>query len=82
MKKVLTLALLIAFSSITDALLGQKSRRTKTVKGVVTDHTEQPVKNVQIYLDMVRTTQKTNDKGKYKIKIPGTVQLMTIYHPD
>ena len=53
-----------------------------SLKGKITDHNNNGIKGVEIYVDMKRIKKSTNSKGKYSFKHPNKFQLLTIYTPE
>lgn len=58
-----------------------KKVRNKTIRGVITDHNQNGIEGVQIYVDMIRTPAKTDKKGRFKLKTTTDAQLITAWHP-
>lgn len=52
------------------------------VKGTVNDFNDLPIKGAWLYVDSVRTKEKTNNKGSFKAKLNPNTKLVTIYSPD
>jgi TonB-dependent SusC/RagA subfamily outer membrane receptor len=59
----------------------QRKRWPKSIKGEITNANQEALKDIQIYLDMARTKESTNKKGKYKVDITPDLKLITAYHP-
>lgn len=80
-KRIFSLVIALMLCMVT--LFAQtKKVRDKTIKGIITDHNQQSIEGVQIYVDMVRTPAETNEKGSYKLKTTTAAQLITAWHPD
>jgi len=68
MKFRIALFLLITFVAGT-TLSGQNNNKKITINGLVVDQAKNPVAKATIFIDGEKTSQVTNDKGFYKIKI-------------
>lgn len=60
---------LCAFQLITGQKDGKKSDKPVTISGKVTDAGNHPVAGAVLYVDNVRTSYVTDEKGAYKIKV-------------
>jgi TonB-dependent SusC/RagA subfamily outer membrane receptor len=77
------LYLLVFLSSIvfTFPLAGQKSKKTITLSGYVTDADKKPVPGIMILIDNENTNIITNKKGYYKLRIKpkaSTISILTL----
>ena len=81
LKSCLSFTLLGLFVLTSYDIDAQRRRYPKSIKGEITDANQNALKDVQIYLDLVRTKENTNKKGKYKVDITPKVKLITAYHP-
>jgi TonB-dependent SusC/RagA subfamily outer membrane receptor len=68
MNTKIILILLVALTVFT-ALSGQQSNKKITISGLAVDQANNPVANAIIFIDGVMTSQYTDDKWFYKIKI-------------
>jgi TonB-dependent SusC/RagA subfamily outer membrane receptor len=68
MKFIIALFLLIPFVAGT-TLSGQNNNKKNTINGLVVDQAKNPVAKATIFIDGEKTSQVTNDKGFYKLKI-------------
>jgi len=81
MRHSILLLILFSITCTTTIFSQEKNRRSYVmVKGKVTDHNENTIRGVHIFIDMVKTEVKTNKKGEYKIKIAPKENLLSIYH--
>jgi TonB-dependent SusC/RagA subfamily outer membrane receptor len=68
MKFRIVLFLLITFVAGT-TLSGQNNNKKITINGLVVDQAKNPIAKATIFIDGEKTSQVTDDKGFYKIKI-------------
>ncbi|MFK7814349.1 MAG: TonB-dependent receptor plug domain-containing protein [Maribacter sp.] len=52
------------------------------VHGVATDSIGFPVKKGIVFADSLKTGVRTNNKGKYKLRIPSKTKFISMYSPD
>jgi TonB-dependent starch-binding outer membrane protein SusC len=76
MKFKITLVVLIAFLTLN--IHAQESRGKKTIKGTVVDVTGKPVVNAVVLVDGRETSEVTNHKGKYRLKVPADAETIGI----
>ena len=75
----LSICLLIAFSN---TVIAQENKGKIRVSGMVTDANGNPIKGVIVFVDKVKTREKTNKKGIYKIKMGPDSKLLSVYTPN
>jgi TonB-dependent SusC/RagA subfamily outer membrane receptor len=69
-----TLIMLVPFSMVST---GQKSGKKIIITGVVTDMKQQAVAGATIFVDNVKTSVTTDDKGFYKVRVnPGAKEIL------
>ena len=77
--KIKGLLIIISLICFAQASTGQKTDKKITITGMVTDAAKNPVKNVMIFIDKVRTTATSNKKGYYKVKVsPGAKEIVIL----
>ncbi|MDC6390119.1 TonB-dependent receptor plug domain-containing protein [Maribacter sp. PR1] len=55
-----------------------KSERIK-IEGVVTDAAGNPIKNAVLYVDSVKTFERSNKNGFYKFRIDGSTKFLSMF---
>ena len=64
-------------------LLGVDAYAQRTsLKGSITDHNENRIKGVEIYINKEQIKELTNSRGKYSFKHPDKFKLITVYTPQ
>lgn len=55
------------------------SQNKTKLSGIITDYKNNPIKNVYIFIDSLKTSSKTNKKGEYKVDINKKNKMITAF---
>jgi len=66
----------------THLALAQKGMTKVRISGIVTDSVGNPIKDALIFIDKAKSTEKTNKKGAYALKISSETNLISAYVPN
>jgi TonB-dependent SusC/RagA subfamily outer membrane receptor len=75
-KIILSLFLIISCSFIS---FGQKKNKKITISGIVTDAKHIPVAGAAIFIDKIKTTSVTDQKGYYKVKVSPDAKEILVF---
>ncbi len=79
--KIKYLLIIIGVICFARTSAGQKPDKKITITGMVTDADKNPVKNVMIFIDDVRTNATSDKKGFYKLKVSPYAKKIVILSP-
>jgi TonB-dependent starch-binding outer membrane protein SusC len=74
----LKLAFVVLFTFMALHSEAQESKGRRTIKGTVVDVAGQPVVNAVVLIDGRETSEVTNHKGKYRLKVPADAETVAI----
>jgi TonB-dependent starch-binding outer membrane protein SusC len=74
----LKFAFVVLFAVLALYSEAQESKGRKTVRGTVVDVTGKPVVNAMVLVDGRETSEVTNQKGKYRLKVPADAETVGI----
>ena len=80
--KIKGLLIILSLICLTQFSTGQKPEKKITISGIVKDSTGKPVKNVMIFIDKVKTSSTSNNKGFYKVKASPGSKVIVILSPS
>jgi TonB-dependent SusC/RagA subfamily outer membrane receptor len=75
-KSIITVIIIICFFQVS---FGQKPAKNITISGIVLDKNQKPVKDVAVFIDKIKTTSVTDQKGYYKVKVKPQAREIIIF---
>lgn len=82
LKKALNIIVLMAIvSGLINQAWGQKQGKIK-ISAMVVDIEGEPIRGALVFVDYVQINNKTNNKGKFNIKVSSMKKTISVYSPE